>query len=130
MPTADIRNAIARFNHANYPIRRHAFASGFAFAGLILPVLRVAEGTLWIAIYYEDGGRVGAVQLSDGLERFVNREYVWELAAIPVPQLYRISHLYVYTARALRSSCKSFSMPGQLREQTLEFRLRSFLLTQ
>jgi hypothetical protein len=84
MPTADIRNAMARFTHANQLNRCHAFASGFAIAGFTLPVLRVAEGTLWIAFYCEDGGRVGAVRLANGLERFV----------IPEPQHFPPSGLH------------------------------------
>jgi hypothetical protein len=43
----------------------------------------VADGTLWVADYFETGARNGVVHTANAVELFVNREYSWELPSIP-----------------------------------------------
>lgn len=104
-----------------------AATDGQQALSLILPVLVVADGTLWVADYSEDGTRNGVVHPADAVELFVNREYVWELVAIPEPQLYRISHLHIYTRTGFAAFVQEFSRPGRLRERMFEFGLRQLL---
>lgn len=94
---------------------------------LILPVLVVSDGTLWAADYSQDGTRNGLAHPIDGVELFVNREYAWEIMALPEARLYRISHLHIYTRTGFATFVKDFSRPGRLRERMFEFGLQQLL---
>jgi hypothetical protein len=94
---------------------------------LILPVLVVADDTLWVADYSEAGTHDGVAHTTDAVELFVNREYPWDLALSKVQQLYRISHLHIYTRRGFAAFVQDFSIPGRLRERMFEFGLRQLL---
>jgi hypothetical protein len=94
---------------------------------VILPILVVADGTLWVAEYSENGARNGLAHTADAVELFVNREYTWELKALPEVQVYRISHLHIYTRTGFATFLQDFSRPGRLRERAFEFGLQQLL---
>jgi hypothetical protein len=94
---------------------------------LVLPMLVVADGTLWIADYSENGTRNGPVRATDGVELFVNREYAWELISLAEAQHYRISHLHIFTRTGFAAFADEFSRPGRLRERMFEFALQQVL---
>lgn len=104
-----------------------AASNGQHALSLILPVLVVADGTLWVADYSENGKRNGVAHIVDAAELFVNREYTWELRSLPEAQPYRISHLHIYTRAGFATFVHDFSRAGQLRERMFEFGLRQLL---
>lgn len=95
---------------------------------LTLPVLVVADGTLWVADYSEDGTRRGVPYPADAVELLVDRDYPWEVAALPGPQSYRISHLHIYTRAGLVAFIQAFSRPGDLHTRMFDFAIRQLLL--
>ena len=104
-----------------------AASDGQQALSLVLPVLVVSDGTLWVADYSEAGTRHGAAHAADAVELFVDREYTWELPALPEVQLYRISHLHIYTRAGFEAFVQDFSRPGRLRERMFEFGLQRVL---
>jgi hypothetical protein len=94
---------------------------------LILPMLVVADGTLWVADYCENGERISAAQASDSVELFVDREYVWEVPAMPASQIYRICHLHIYTRTGFSAFTQQLSRGDRLRHLIFEFGLQQVL---
>jgi hypothetical protein len=69
--------------------------SGNAAFSVVLPVLVVADGTLWTADYTADGQLIGKPQPCDECEFFLGKQVPPSLH--PQPISYRISHLHLLT---------------------------------
>lgn len=105
-----------------------AASDGQQALSLILPVLVVADGTLWVANYSEDGARVGVARAVDDVELFVDREYTWHTAADNYPaMIYRVYYLHIYTRTGFSHFVQQLSRDERLRHIMFEPALRKLL---
>jgi len=88
----------------------------------VMPVLLVADKTLWVVDYSEDGTRAAAVQAEQTLN-FVDRGH--QIAHRYGPRIYQMRHLFIYTKAGFAQMLKDYNSPtGTMAEKTFGFAVR------
>jgi len=88
----------------------------------VMPVLLVADKTLWVVDYSEKGERAAAVQADETLY-FVDRSH--DIAHRYGPRNYRMRHLFIYTQTGFARMLKNYtSDSGSMADRTFAFALR------
>jgi hypothetical protein len=85
----------------------------------VMPVLLVADKTLWVVNYSEAGERGAAVQVDETLS-FVDRSH--EIPHRYGPRTYPMRHLFIYTQSGFAQMLKNYnSKTGIMAERTFGF---------
>jgi hypothetical protein len=88
----------------------------------VMPVLLVADGTLWVVDYSEDGKRAAPAQADETLY-FVDRGH--DLPHRYGTRTYHMRHLFIYTQTGFAKMLKNYnSATGSMAEKTFAFAVR------
>ncbi len=88
----------------------------------VMPALLVADKTLWVVDYSEDGTRAAPAQVDEALY-FVDRSH--EIAHRYGPRIYHMRHLFIYTQAGFARMLNNYNSPtGSMAEKTFGFAVR------